>query len=163
MAVALEGTMSPRPVSRRLATLILIAAAFGGAPANAAGRRNPAPRSPYKRVRGVPAAEVAALAARGPKNFREAVILLKAHRGSAQDKADAFDGEMRRSIRKNMPYWSARRRIGTDGSHVFVSDSGEGLVIDLKGKLWRGHASADGLRARGRKHYEVDYSHLREL
>ncbi|KAF0250400.1 MAG: hypothetical protein FD167_199 [bacterium] len=101
--------------------------------------------------------------------FYEAVEILKAFNGSADEKADLFDVLTKQITRKTNGSWTADREKATDGSHLFFGTLGHTLVITLSGQIWQGKmgfSPSDGVRPvckKGQIQYEPDYSKLRRL
>jgi hypothetical protein len=92
----------------------------------------------------------------------QAIAHVQAHQGTAAQKADLFERLAGQINELSGGSWSAARGLGTDGSHVFVGELGEALIISPEGKLFRGSVGT-GVRAVAPGKFEVDYSQLRAL
>lgn len=84
---------------------------------------------------------------------------LKGMKGSAADKANAFEQMASQISQKSVANWSAARGLGSDGSHVFLGEAGEALVISPQGQVFRGSLGS-GIRQAGTGKFSVDYSKL---
>jgi hypothetical protein len=95
----------------------------------------------------------------------EAVKKLKSQKsGSTADElADGFE-EMAKQITSEHAHWTATRSIGADGSHVFMGEAGEALIISPDKGIFRGRVLEPGLnRLDSAKRWIPDYSKLTEL
>jgi hypothetical protein len=68
----------------------------------------------------------------------EAIIHLKSLPRDAAQRADAFEALARQIESHSGGAWSAARGTGTDGSIIFLGRQGEGLVVALDGRIFRG-------------------------
>jgi hypothetical protein len=68
----------------------------------------------------------------------EAIAHLKSLPHDAAQRADAFEALARQIESHSGGAWSAARGTATDGSVIFLGRQGEGLVIRLDGRIFRG-------------------------
>lgn len=98
--------------------------------------------------------------------YLEAVEIVKALSGTADQKADLFEELSKQINKKTSGSWEAKRAKGTDGAHVFWGSIGQVLVISLDKQLWQGSFQKGGIRptpVNKEIRYEVDYTKLRKL
>jgi hypothetical protein len=69
------------------------------------------------------------------------LIVWRISGASADQLADAFE-LMARRIRAACPGWTAARFLCVDGSHAFIGDTGQCLVIAPDKRIFRGVATA---------------------
>lgn len=94
----------------------------------------------------------------------QAVGHVKAHGGTAADKADLFDRLAKKQIEPlSKGSWKSTRAAGTDGSHVFLGGAGEALVIAPDGSLHRGSLQTGGVQIAGPRSFKVLYDKLRPI
>lgn len=93
----------------------------------------------YQASRALRAAEQAGVFAGkyGSDMAPKAVGFLAKMSGNDALKARVFEA-MANTISKLSPGWGASRALATDGSHVFMGQAGEALVINAKGQVFRG-------------------------
>jgi RHS repeat-associated protein len=93
----------------------------------------------------------------------QAVQLVKGLEGTAAQRADLFQNLASQITNITKGAWQAARGAGTGGSHVFLGDAGQALVIDSSGALFRGSlGNGVGLGAKAGE-YAVDFAKLRPL
>jgi hypothetical protein len=68
----------------------------------------------------------------------EAINYLKSLPRDAIQRSDAFEALARQIESHSGGAWSAARGRGTDGSVIFLGRQGEGLVVALDGRIFRG-------------------------
>jgi RHS repeat-associated protein len=73
-----------------------------------------------------------------PEMARQAARNVAAMRGSAAEKANAYQNMAGQINKLSGGSWSATRSAGVDGSHIFVGERGEALVISPSGGVFRG-------------------------
>ena len=101
---------------------------------------------------------------KGPNNqmLRDAIGHVKALKGDAKQKADLFENLAGQINKLSGGGWSASRSVATDGSHVFLGEAGEVLVIDSAGALFRGSATK-GAVVFGSRGTTVNFALLRGI
>ena len=73
----------------------------------------------------------------------EAIAHLKSLPRDAAQRADAFEALARQIQRHSSGAWSAARGTAADGSIIFLGRQGEGLVVALDGRIFRGAIGRD--------------------
>ena len=68
----------------------------------------------------------------------EAIRYVKSLPRDADQRADAFEALAKQIENHSGGAWSAARGAGTDGSIIFLGRQGEGLVIAVDGRMYRG-------------------------
>lgn len=86
-------------------------------------------------------------------------------RGSAAEKAVAFEGMAAQINELSGGTWNAARSLGADGSRIFAGEFGEALVVSPSGGLFRGSLlpSANSFSGGLGRGVQPDYSALRKL
>jgi len=93
----------------------------------------------------------------------QAIRHVQALEGSAAQKANLFERLIPQINRLSGGSWSAVRGAGSAGSHVFLGEAGEALVIDAQGQLFRGSLQSGAIRLLGPAQFEVNFSLLRPM
>jgi len=106
-------------------------------------------------------AQEAIVAGTSREMLGQAIRRVLALEGTAAQRADLFEDLARQIHQHSSGAWSAIRGTGLDGSHVFLGEAGEVLVISPAGGIFRGSVSTGGARVTGTGRFQVDYSKLR--
>ena len=76
--------------------------------------------------------------------YRDAVNIVKAFKGTPQQKMDLFEEFAKQISQRTGGSWGAGRVPTTDGAALFVGKAGEAIVINQKGEIFRGSAATGG-------------------
>lgn len=93
----------------------------------------------------------------------QAVGHVKSLPGGAAEKADLFEKLGEQITAHSGHSWRAKRGAGTDGSHVFLGDAGEALIISPAGEMFRGSLQNGSIAIAGLKRFHVNYAAMRKL
>ena len=93
----------------------------------------------------------------------QAVRHVQSLNGTAAQKATLFQQLASQINRLSGGSWSAVRGVGTGGSHVFLGEAGEALIINAQGQLFRGTLQSGAVRLTGPGQFEVIFNLLRSL
>jgi hypothetical protein len=70
--------------------------------------------------------------------LREAIDFVKSLPFDTVQRADAFEALAKQIEAHTVGAWNAARGLGIDGSVVFLGRQGEGLIVAVDGRLFRG-------------------------
>jgi len=86
----------------------------------------------------------------------QALRQIRALKGTAAQRADLFESLAGEITKQSGGTWSAIRGTGLDGSHVFLGEAGEALVISPEGGVFRGSISTGGVHMEGPGRFKID-------